>query len=201
MKIRTCSISAHKGYMCKHAHHSIHKVCLGKFLFPFIQWMGLLCTNSWCCKSVAVTTMRTFSGNLSMPAAETLHNPSGSCHACMTVYVLCLWAALFECVCMPALGLALFTMHAEKFMAHCKSMDCRLVDYVQIFMNCKLKFSKVLNLNVVKHLSKQAHGVWVLLTYMKCGSCLSIFFHKVPSGERKVWSLHQQALSVSSIKS
>lgn len=98
MKIRTCSISVHKGYMCKHAHHSIHRVCLGKFLFPFIQWMGLLCTNSWCCKSVAVTTMRTFSGNLSMPAAETLHNPSGSCHACMTVYVSCSWAALFVCV-------------------------------------------------------------------------------------------------------
>lgn len=48
----------------------------------------------------------------------------------------------------------MFTMHAEKFMAHCKSMDHRLVDYVQFFMNCKLKFSKVLNLNVGKHLSK-----------------------------------------------
>ena len=39
MKIRTCSVSVHKGYMCMHAHHSIHKVCLGKFFSPsFSEW-------------------------------------------------------------------------------------------------------------------------------------------------------------------
>lgn len=30
-------------------------------------------------------------------------------------------------------------------------------------MNCELRFSKVLNLKVGKHLSKQTHGVWILL--------------------------------------
>lgn len=153
MKTWTGSISVHKGYMCMHEHHSIH-ICLGKFLFPFIQWMGLLCTNSWCCKCVALTTVKTFSMDLSMPATETFQNPSVFCHACVTVYIACLWATLFDFVSVPALGLALFTMHAEKFMANWKTMGHRLVDHIQIFMNCELRFSKVLNLKVGKYFSK-----------------------------------------------
>lgn len=55
---------------------------------------------------------------------------------------------------MSALGLALFATHADKVMASSKTMDPGLVGHIQIFMNCDLRFSRVLNLKIGKHLSK-----------------------------------------------
>lgn len=56
-------------------------------------------------------------------------------------------------VCMPALGLAVFTMHAEKFVTDCKSTSHRLADHIRIFMSSEVRF-KVLDLIAGKCLSK-----------------------------------------------
>lgn len=132
-------------YMCMHAHHSIHKVYSGKFLFPFIQWMGLLCTNSWCCKYVAVTTVRTLSVVLSMPCTEAHPVPAMpvECLRCMFVSY-----TIWMCLC-ASTGLGTVCNACWQIMASSKTMG-----HIQIFMNRELRFSKVLNLKVGKHLSK-----------------------------------------------
>lgn len=176
---------AHRGHLCIHAHRSVHKVCLGKFLFPSFT-DDLLCTNPWCCKQEAVTAVRTFSGDFSMPAAETLQNPPGSCHACWTVLGARLQATLSVMCLNASAGIGAVCNACWTVRGQLSTVGHRSADRIQTVMNCELRFSKVLNWKVGKHLSKWAHGVWVLITYIMCGSCLSVFFYKFPSGERNV---------------
>lgn len=153
MKV-TCSISAQR--IPVHACTSFYSQgLLREIPFPLLSVNGLAVHQLLMLQTCGSHHSGNILCGLSMPAAEQFKP-----HLVPTIpvwlFMLHVCEHVLECVCMPAPRLTLFTviMHAEKFTAIYRAMGQRLVDQIQFFMNCELRFTEVFNMKVGKHSSK-----------------------------------------------